>query len=95
MTTSSLVPSLLIFFANYITIEKLVTVGLKNNKLVGGLPEEISRFKKLHIDVKGKKLSNFSEELCKMKKWNGGLVGTFGCDAILCPRNTLSTKGIR
>ena len=72
-----------------------MTVGLKNNKLTGGFPEEISRFKKHHIDVQGKIISNFSEEQCKMKEWNGGLVGTFGCDAILCPRHNLSDEGRR
>ena len=83
------------FLANAITTEKLVTVGLKNNKLTGELPAELARFKKLQIDVQGNKLNNVAEELCKMKKWNGGLVGTFGCDAILCPRNNFSDEGRR
>ena len=30
-----------------------------------------------------------------MKKRNGVLVGTLGCDAILCPRNTFSAEGRR
>ena len=72
-----------------------MTVGLNNNKLTGGLPEELSRFKKLQIDVQGKKLSNLAEELLKIKRWNGRLVVTFGCDAILCPRNNFSDKGRR
>ena len=59
----------------------------------GEFPAELARFKKLHVDVQCNKLRNLAEELRKMNKWNGGMVVTFGCDAILCPRNTLSTEG--
>ena len=55
----------------------------------GEFPAELARFKKLQIDVQGKKLINLSGELCKMKKWDCVLVGTFGCDSVLCPGNTL------
>ena len=61
----------------------------------GEFPEELARFKKLQIDIQGKKLSNLAEELCKMKKWNGEMVVSLGCDAILCPRNTSSDEGRR
>ena len=90
-----MVPFLIIFLENSITKENPVNIVLKNNNLPGGFPEELSRFKKLHIDVQVNKLSNFSEELCNMKKWNGGLVGAFGCDAINCPWNTFSDEGRR
>ena len=66
--------------------EKLVAVVLNNNKLTGELYAEITRSKKLQINVQGNKPINLSEELCKMKKCNGRLVGTFGCDAILIPQ---------
>ena len=59
------------------------------------MPAELARFKKLQIDVQGNKLRNLAEELQKKKKWNGGLVGTFGCDAILCTCNAFSVEGIR
>ena len=58
-------------------------------------PAELDRFKKIQIDVQGNKLSNFAEELCKIKKWNGGLVVTFVCDAILYFQNTFSAEGRR
>ena len=61
----------------------------------GEFPAEFSRFKKLNFDVQGKKLINFAEELCKAKKWNGGLVKNFGCDAILYPQKNFSVEGIR
>ena len=67
MATSSLVPSLLISLSNYTTMEKLVTVGLKKNKLMGGFPEELSRFKKLQIDVQGKKSSTFQKR-CERRR---------------------------
>ena len=56
---------------------------------------ETSYFKKLHINVQGNKLISLAEDLCKMKKWNGGLVGNSGCDDILYPLNTFSAKGRR
>ena len=68
---------------------------VKRHNKEGELPSELARFKKIHIDAQGNKLINLAEELCKMKKWNGGLVGTFGRDAILCPRNNFSAKGRR
>ena len=90
MATSSLVPYMLIFLVDAITTEKLVTVVLKNNKLTGESPAEHARFKNLHFDFQVNKLINFAEELCKMKKCTGGLMGTFGCDAIFYPWNTFS-----
>ena len=59
------------------------------------MPAELDHFKKLHIDVQGNNLINLVEEMCKMKKWNGGLVGTFGFDTILCPWNNFSDEGRR
>ena len=35
------------FLDNTITTEKLVTFGLKNNKLMGEFPAELTRFKKI------------------------------------------------
>ena len=83
------------FLEKSVGTERLVTVGLKNNNLTGELPSELSRFKKLQIDVQGNRLNNVAVELCEMKKWNGGLVGAFGCDAILCPRDTFNAQGRR
>ena len=61
----------------------------------GEFPAELYLFKKLQIDVQGKKISNFSEKLCNMKKGNVGLVGTFGYDAALYPWNTFYSEGRR
>ena len=68
--------------------------GKRHNEQ-GEFTAELACFKKLQIDVQVKKLRNLEEELYKMKNFNGGLMGTSGCDAILCPRNTLSAKGRR
>ena len=56
---------------------------------------ELVRFKNLQIGVQGNKVRNLAEEMCKMKKWNGRLVVTFGCDAIICSWNKLSDQGRR
>ena len=83
------------FLENATTTEKLATVVLKNNNIIGEFPADLSRFKKLHIDVQGNKLSNLVEDMCNMKKWNGVMVVTFGYYAILCPKNTFPVEGIR
>ena len=80
------------FLANTITMEKLVTVILNNNNLTGELPAELDRLNKIQIYVQGNKPRNLEEEMWKMKKWNGGLVGTFGFDAIICPQDTFYAK---
>ena len=67
----------------------------KWHKEGGEIPAENDRFNKLQIDVQGNKLRNLAEDLCKMKRWNGVLVGTFLCDDILFPWNTFSDEGIR
>ena len=69
--------------------------GGKRHNEGGDFPTELSRLKKLQIDVQGNKLSNVEEYMCKMKNWNGRLVGTCGCDAIFCPWNTFSAEGRR
>ena len=68
-----------------------MNVGLKNNKITGEFPVQLASFKKLQIDVQGKQIRNLAEELCNMKKWNGGLVGNFGCDSILFNWYTFSS----
>ena len=67
--------------------------GGKRNDREIELPAELACFKKIQIDVQGNKLITLAEELCKTKKWDRGLVGTFGFDSILCPRNTFSVEG--
>ena len=59
------------------------------------MPAELNHFKNLQFDAQGNKLINLVEELCKMKKCNGGLVGTFVCDAIIRPWNTFSAEDRR
>ena len=83
------------FLENAITIKKIANVGLNNNKLTDELLAKLACFKKLHIYFQGNKLSNLAKELFNMNKWNVGLVGTFGCDSIICPRNNFSAEGIR
>eukprot|EP00568_Trieres_chinensis_P006760 CAMPEP_0183296028 /NCGR_PEP_ID=MMETSP0160_2-20130417/3757_1 /TAXON_ID=2839 ORGANISM="Odontella Sinensis, Strain Grunow 1884" /NCGR_SAMPLE_ID=MMETSP0160_2 /ASSEMBLY_ACC=CAM_ASM_000250 /LENGTH=493 /DNA_ID=CAMNT_0025457595 /DNA_START=114 /DNA_END=1595 /DNA_ORIENTATION=- len=83
------------FLENSYVTSKLVTVSLKNNKLSGKVPGELSRFEKLQLDVRGNQISGIANQLCRQKKWNGGQVGVFGCDAIACPKGTFTTTGRR
>ena len=73
-------------------MDKLVTFGPKNNNLTGGLPAVLDHLKKLQINVQGNKPIHLEEEMCKMKNFNDGLVGTFGCDAILFTWNNVNDE---
>ena len=67
----------------------------KRNEEEVEFPADIAHFKKIHINVQGNKLRNLGEEMCNMKKRNGRLVGTFGCDAIFFPQNNFSSESRR
>lgn len=74
-------------------IQQQINVVLKSNKLEGGIPETLSRFKRLNIDVSGNKISAIDSSLCEQGLWMGGAVATFSCDAILCPPGTFNLHG--
>ena len=61
-------------------------VDLSSNLLSGIVPGELSRHHaELDIYLRDNKLSDIGNELCSAVGYNGGDVGAYGCDAILCP----------
>ena len=83
------------FLSNVVEKKELLAIGLSDNNIDGKLPSELSRFKRLNIDVEGNMIWGIPPELCEMKLWNEGSVGSFGCDGIACPTGTFSEKGRR
>lgn len=75
-------------------ITKQITIDLSQNKISGGVPSQLSDFEKLNLYLGGNQISELPEDLCSIKSWMDGQVGTIGsCDAILCPPNSYSAAG--
>ena len=70
-----------------------IFLDLSNNQLTGTVPSELSRFSDLTIYLRDNMISGISPGLCNEKDWNGGDVGNFQCDGILCPSGTYSDSG--
>ncbi len=59
------------------------------------MPGELVRFEQLNIDLADNWISGIHTRLCSKSKWMDGLVGSFGCDAFLCPTATANRYGRR
>jgi Leucine-rich repeat (LRR) protein len=70
-----------------------LSVYLQGNDLTGAIPEEFQRFENLNIDLHNNKIDAMPNVLCKKSSWNDGDVGTYGCDALLCPPGTTNVIG--
>ncbi|KAL3907454.1 MAG: hypothetical protein SGARI_003530, partial [Bacillariaceae sp.] len=65
-----------------------LTIDLTNNKLSGTVHGSYDRFRKMNIYLQGNRISEIDSDLCNNADWMSGGVGSFGCDAILCPVGT-------
>jgi len=72
-----------------------LSINLSENRIVGTLPSTLTRFTTLNIDLRDNFIEGIDPPLCQMKQWNGGLVGKYGCDALLCPKDYSAVKGKR
>ena len=70
-----------------------IQVSLVANQLTGTIPAALTQFANLKLFLAGNKISDIAEGLCLQKGWLDGQVGTFGCDALLCPPSTYSQYG--
>eukprot|EP00562_Extubocellulus_spinifer_P013816 CAMPEP_0178558590 /NCGR_PEP_ID=MMETSP0697-20121206/10490_1 /TAXON_ID=265572 /ORGANISM="Extubocellulus spinifer, Strain CCMP396" /LENGTH=2669 /DNA_ID=CAMNT_0020191701 /DNA_START=259 /DNA_END=8268 /DNA_ORIENTATION=- len=83
------------FLINLKNKKARVVVGLQDNQVSGKLPQGLSRFSKLSIDVSGNMITRIDNSLCQLEDWQGGDVASYGCDAILCPPGTFNQYGRR
>lgn len=81
------------FLLNSATTQKAVTINLSSNLLSGKVPVSLAQFDHLEIDLTANRIAGIHNGLCHKKKWMDGLVGEYGCDAILCPKGTYSERG--
>jgi Leucine-rich repeat (LRR) protein len=65
-----------------------VTVDLSANLITGKVYGTWSRFSRLNLYLEGNFISEVEHHLCRKDDWMSGSVGSFGCDAILCPAGT-------
>ena len=67
------------------SLNNILKVGLADNQLTGEVPGGLARFQRMNLDLEGNRLTTIDERLCANSDWMDGLVGAYGCDAILCP----------
>eukprot|EP00592_Proboscia_alata_P019869 CAMPEP_0194413768 /NCGR_PEP_ID=MMETSP0176-20130528/12348_1 /TAXON_ID=216777 /ORGANISM="Proboscia alata, Strain PI-D3" /LENGTH=1525 /DNA_ID=CAMNT_0039217333 /DNA_START=40 /DNA_END=4617 /DNA_ORIENTATION=- len=70
-----------------------VVVDLSGNRLTGTVPGSLNHIEDLTVYLEDNQLSGLDGGLCQMSQWMGDRVGTFGCDAILCPPLTYQITG--
>eukprot|EP00934_Nitzschia_sp_Nitz4_P009292 Nitzschia sp. Nitz4//scaffold76_size158648//141429//149315//NITZ4_002570-RA/size158648-processed-gene-0.274-mRNA-1//-1//CDS//3329557917//9282//frame0 len=70
-----------------------VLLDLSDNRLTGTVPGELSRFTDMTIYLRNNRIEGINTNLCDMELWNGGDVGVYECDAILCPVGYYSDTG--
>ena len=70
-----------------------ITVDLISNQLFGEIPPALIRFEAMSLYVAGNQITSIPDSLCKQTTWMLGQVGSYSCDAILCPPNTTSIYG--
>lgn len=83
------------FLSGIIDKNRKIVVGLRSNRIDGTVPGELSRFDNLNIDLADNWITGINSRLCSKSNWMDGLVGSFGCDAILCPLSTANRYGRR
>ena len=68
-------------------------LDLSGNQLTGTAPGWLSRFDDLTVYLRDNRIEGLDPGLCAKVEWNGGDVGSFKCDGILCPSGTYSSTG--
>ena len=70
-----------------------IVVDLISNKLTGRVPSALSQFDAMDLYLAGNRLSDVAAGLCNKSHWMKDEVGSYQCDAILCPPNTHAKFG--
>ena len=81
------------FLSGIINTGDTIEIDLSFNRLEGGLPLELERFDQLEIRLQGNQFTGIEVDLCSQFLWNGGMVGKYGCEAIMCSHDTYNDLG--
>ena len=76
-------------------LESLFHVDITNNMISGTVHGSYDRFEKMDLYLEGNLISSIDDGLCNNLSWMSGGVGSYGCDAILCPVGTSNYGGRR
>jgi hypothetical protein len=82
-------------FLSKLPVETPLMLRLSNNQLTGVIPENFDRFKSISLFLSNNRMLGMPLPLCDNSDWNGGDVGDFGCDGILCKPGTFNPYGRR
>ncbi|CAJ1940120.1 unnamed protein product [Cylindrotheca closterium] len=72
-----------------------INAHLNKNALVGTIPSVLSRFREMNIYLADNLITAIGNGLCDKSQWMRGTVGSYQCDAILCPPGQFSVSGRR
>lgn len=72
---------------------ELVTVDIAANWFTGSIPESLDRFDNFFINLSNNWIEGVPQALCEKEMWMDGLVGQYGCNALLCPIGTYNAIG--
>jgi len=72
--------------------DTLFTIDLSNNKFTGTVHGSWDRFQNMNLYLEGNRIAEIDQGLCSNAEWMSGGVGSFGCDAILCPAGTMGGR---
>lgn len=76
-------------------LESLFHIDITNNMISGTVHGKYDRFEKMDLYLEGNLISSIDDGLCNNLSWMSGGVGSYGCDAILCPVGTSNYGGRR
>lgn len=72
---------------------KPIFIDVSSNLISGILPGSLSRFSQVTLYARDNRIEGIDADLCAKDSWNGGDVGLFDCDGILCPVGSYSPLG--
>jgi len=68
-------------------------ITLARNAIIGSVPVDLHYIDNLYLELQGNKINNLDNKFCEKSDWMEGLVGTEGCNAILCAPGYSSSIG--
>jgi Leucine-rich repeat (LRR) protein len=75
-------------FLQAVSSDVNIFVDLSNNYIEGTVPGDLGRFDQVSLYLQDNFITGISSNLCSMRSWNGGDVGSYDCSGILCPAQT-------
>lgn len=75
------------------SVDEVMDLDLSSNHLTGTVPSPLAAFSKLNLLLTDNHIESVDDAICSKSSWNQGAVGSFSCDAFLCPVGTFNADG--